>query len=64
MGYQWECGIVELDISEQDPEDMDLTDVVLEYDELVFCDIHSGKAAGGVENSYSQYLDRKRHRCA
>ena len=36
MGYQWECEIVELDISEQDPEDMDLTDVVLEYDELVF----------------------------
>ena len=35
MGYQWECEIVELDISEQDPEDMDLTDVVLEYDELV-----------------------------
>jgi hypothetical protein len=26
---------MELDISEQDPEDMDLTDVVLEYDELV-----------------------------
>jgi len=26
---------VELDISEQDPEEMDLTDVVLEYDELV-----------------------------
>jgi hypothetical protein len=33
--YQWECEIMELDISEQDPEDMDLTDVVLEYDELV-----------------------------
>jgi hypothetical protein len=30
-----ECVIMELDISEQDPEDMDLTDVVLEYDELV-----------------------------
>lgn len=27
--------MVEFDISEQDPEDMDLTDVVLEYDELV-----------------------------
>ncbi len=26
---------MELDISEQDPEEMDLTDVVLEYDELV-----------------------------
>jgi isopentenyl diphosphate isomerase/L-lactate dehydrogenase-like FMN-dependent dehydrogenase len=26
---------LELDISEQDPEDMDLTDVVFEYDELV-----------------------------
>ncbi len=26
---------MEFDISEQDPEDMDLTDVVLEYDELV-----------------------------
>jgi len=26
---------MELDISEQDPEDMDLTDVVLEYDEFV-----------------------------
>ncbi|MHB8100814.1 MAG: hypothetical protein ACYDEF_01220 [Methanosarcina sp.] len=26
---------MELDISEQDPEDMDLTDVVFEYDELV-----------------------------
>jgi len=26
---------VEIDIREQDPEDMDLTDVVLEYDELV-----------------------------
>jgi hypothetical protein len=26
---------LELDISEQDPEDMDLTDLVLEYDELV-----------------------------
>ena len=26
---------MELDISEQDPEDMDITDVVLEYDELV-----------------------------
>jgi len=26
---------VELDINEQDPEDMDLTDVVLEYDDLV-----------------------------
>lgn len=26
---------MEIDISEQDPEDMDLTDVVLEYDELV-----------------------------
>jgi isopentenyl diphosphate isomerase/L-lactate dehydrogenase-like FMN-dependent dehydrogenase len=27
--------IVELDINEQDPEDMDLTDVVLEYDDIV-----------------------------
>jgi hypothetical protein len=27
--------MVEFDISEQDPQDMDLTDVVLEYDELV-----------------------------
>lgn len=26
---------MELDISEQDPEDMDLTDVVLEYDDVV-----------------------------
>jgi hypothetical protein len=26
---------VELDINEQDPEDMDLTDVVLEYDDIV-----------------------------
>lgn len=26
---------MELDINEQDPEDMDLTDVVLEYDDLV-----------------------------
>lgn len=26
---------MELDINEQDPEDMDLTDVVIEYDELV-----------------------------
>lgn len=26
---------MEIDIREQDPEDMDLTDVVLEYDELV-----------------------------
>jgi hypothetical protein len=26
---------VELDISEQDPEDMDLTDIVIEYDDLV-----------------------------
>jgi hypothetical protein len=26
---------VELDINEQDPEDMDLTDVVLEYDNIV-----------------------------
>ena len=26
---------MELDISEQDPEDMDLADIVLEYDELV-----------------------------
>lgn len=26
---------MELDISEQDPEDMDLTDVVIEYDDLV-----------------------------
>jgi hypothetical protein len=33
--YIGKCVIMELDISEQDPEDMDLTDVVLEYDELV-----------------------------
>jgi hypothetical protein len=26
---------VELDINEQDPEDMDLTDIVLEYDDVV-----------------------------
>ncbi len=26
---------MELDINEQDPEDMDLTDVVLEYDDIV-----------------------------
>ena len=26
---------MELDINEQDPEDMDLTDVVLEYDNIV-----------------------------
>jgi hypothetical protein len=26
---------VELDINEQDPEDIDLTDVVLEYDDIV-----------------------------
>jgi len=28
-------GFMELDINEQDPEDMDLTDVVLEYDDIV-----------------------------
>jgi hypothetical protein len=28
--YIWKCVIMELDISEQDPEDMDLIDVVLE----------------------------------
>lgn len=26
---------MELDINEQDPEDMDLTDIVLEYDDVV-----------------------------
>jgi hypothetical protein len=30
-----EYRIMELDISEQDPEDMDITDVVLEYEDIV-----------------------------
>lgn len=33
--YKRECKTVEFDISEQDPEEMDLADVALEYDELV-----------------------------
>lgn len=33
--YKRECRTVEFDISEQDPEEMDLADVALEYDELV-----------------------------
>jgi hypothetical protein len=35
ISYQWECMVMELDISEQDPEDMDVTDVVLEYEDIV-----------------------------
>lgn len=35
QGYEREYRTMELDISEQDPEEMDLADVALEYDELV-----------------------------
>jgi len=52
---------MELDISEQDPEDMDLTDVVLEYDELVSAISVLEKRREELRTRIPQYLHGKRY---